>query len=427
MRAQPQFSKIVEKHLGASLDFDPSIAPLILRQLPSSPAVFALAGADERAQPYIGRTPNLRGRLGRLLIPSARHPRRLQLAGLIRTLYWQPVGSDFEALLCQFNLLEAIHGEKAIERMHLRQPAFIRYWGNNPFPRLTVTHRTTARDTGWFYGPFASRQAAERYSEEVIKLFDLRRCTEDLAPSAEHPGCVYSEMKMCLAPCNLTTPAEEYRKTAQAAEEFLATRGDSKLEELAKARDAASENLEFEQAAMLHGQWHRIDGIRSNAPELVQPLEQLAALVLQGGSEPDEVHLFLFHQGTLRGPAIFSTLGMRIQNENSGSSSLFSHPIAMEPVPEEPSTAPAPVRLAKGALEERLSAALEKLKSTSPEDSASIRLGSLALLKRWYYRPEVKREGEVFFPSPQGEWPTKAILRGIGRVAARQLLGGSAE
>jgi hypothetical protein len=45
----------------------------------------------------------------------------------------------------------------------------------------------------------------------------------------------------------------------------------------------------------------------------------------------------------------------------------------------------------------------------------------MALVKRWYYRPEAKRVGEIFFPNEAGEWPVKAILRGIGRVAARAI------
>jgi excinuclease ABC subunit C len=45
----------------------------------------------------------------------------------------------------------------------------------------------------------------------------------------------------------------------------------------------------------------------------------------------------------------------------------------------------------------------------------------MALLKRWYYRPEVKRTGEIFFPEEAGSWPVKAMLRGVGRVAAKGL------
>ena len=62
------------------LPFDPANAKAALAELPHAAAVFALYGAEAHAEPYIGRTPNLRARLERLLQPSAKHPRRLQLA-----------------------------------------------------------------------------------------------------------------------------------------------------------------------------------------------------------------------------------------------------------------------------------------------------------------------------------------------------------
>ena len=163
-----------------TLAFDPADAKEALAQLPGAAAVFVLRGADERAEPYIGRTPNLRGRLERLLQPSAKHPRRLHLAGLVRRIEWRLTGSEFESLLTQFSLLEEFFGGKCLERMHLRHPAFVRFLGGNPYPRVVVTHRPSQREADWAYGPFASRAAAERYAEEVLKLFLLRRCIDDL-------------------------------------------------------------------------------------------------------------------------------------------------------------------------------------------------------------------------------------------------------
>ena len=119
--------------------------------------MFALYGADAHAEPYIGRTPNLRARLERLLQPSPRHPRRLHLAGLVRRIEWRLTGSEFESLLAQFSLLEQIFGAKALERMHLRSPAFVRFLGSNPYPRIVVTHRPSQREADWAYGPFPSR------------------------------------------------------------------------------------------------------------------------------------------------------------------------------------------------------------------------------------------------------------------------------
>jgi hypothetical protein len=188
--------------------------------------------------------------------------------------------------------------------------------------------------------------------------------------------------------------------------------------------------------------------------------------------------VFLFEDGRLRGPAAFSTLGMRIQNEQSGSTSLFAQPMAFEPVPEEQGTeirdqrtenrdqrteisqspseeavrrgtgfsphieaspegegalapaktsarphelATAAPKLPRGILESRLEAALAELSAPAAAPSATVRQGHLALVKRWYYRPEARRTGEIFFPDADGRWPIKAILRGVGRVAAKSV------
>ena len=437
-----------------TLAFDPADAKAALAQLPYATAVYALYGAEAHYEPYIGRTPNLRGRLERLLQPSAKHPRRLQLAGRVRRIEWRLTGSEFEGLLAQFSLLEEIYGSKALERMHLRNPAFVRFLGGNPYPRIVVTHRPSQREAEWAYGPFASRAAAERFADEALKLFLLRRCTEDLDPNPSHPGCVYSEMKMCLAPCYQGCTDERYGEEASAVERFLATRGESRLVTLRTERDKASANLEFESAAALHAQVQRVETVRALAPELVRPLAQLRAVILQASANPGEVAVFLFENNRLSGPAAFSTLGMRIQNEQSGSSSLFAQPMMIEPVPEtagvrdqgsgirlshppeiettlEGNTSDAlsgettaqeaaPGKLRRGVLDARLEAALAEL-ADPKAPSPTLRQGHLALLKRWYYRPEARRSGEIFFPDGEGRWPVKAILRGAGRVAAKML------
>jgi excinuclease UvrABC nuclease subunit len=423
-------------------------AQAAFKQLPASSAVFALYGAEAHAEPYIGRTPNLRARLARLLQPSPRHPRRLQLAGRVRRIEWRLTGSEFESLLLQFELLNEVYGTKCLERMHLRAPAFVRFLGGNSYPRIVVTHRPSQREADWAYGPFQSRAAAERFAEEALKLFLLRRCTDDLDPNPSHPGCVYSEMKMCLAPCYRGCTDERYAEEAAAVEQFLSARGESRLVTLRSEREQASANLEFESAAAIHAQVQRVEAVRSLAPELVRPLSRLRAVILQASANPDEVAVFLFEDGRLRGPAGFSTAGMKVQSEQPGSSSMFARPAAGEaiaepPLPEAPpaDTSPsdaaaqagvaaaeagiaAPAKLPRGALEARMEAALAALAEPSQAPSATIRLGHLALLKRWYYRPEVRRTGEIFFPGAEGRWPIKALLRGVGRVAGKMVAAG---
>jgi excinuclease ABC subunit C len=403
--------------LTQSLPFDPEHPEEALRQLPQRKAVFALYGENEQAEPYIGVTPDLRRRLERLLRPAKGQTKRLQLVSRVRRIAWQATGSEFESLLVQFALLERVYGPKALDRMKLRPPAFVKFHGGNPYPRLTITNRPSLKESGWAFGPFPSRAAAERYSDELLKLFLLRRCEDNLDPNPSHPGCVYSEMKMCLAPCYQGCTDERYAEEAEAVRGFLATRGESKLIQIRVARDRASEELEFESAAKLHAQLEKIEAVRGLAPELVRPMSELRVCVLQGSANPDAVAVFVYEAGEWRGPAAFSTLGMRIQNEQSGSSSLYAQPLALEPVPEDGSM----LKASRNVLEARMEAALDGLTEPRPQPNATVRQGHLALLARWYYRPQQKRVGEVFFADSNGVWPVRAMLRGAGRVVAASL------
>lgn len=229
---------------------------------------------------------------------------------------------------------------------------------------------------------------------------------------------------MCLAPCYKGCTDERYAEEAAAVEDFLATRAESRLVVLRAERDKASENLAFEEAAALHAQVQKVEAVRALAPELVQPMSRLRAVVLQASAEPDTVAVFLFENGKLRGPVGFSTLGMRIQNERSGSSSLFAQPMALEAVPEA-AVEIAPIKVHRDVLEARMEAVLAELMQPMDPPHAVVRQGHLALLKRWYYRPEARRTGEIFFPDADGRWPLKAMLRGVGRVAAKSLAGGA--
>ena len=237
-------------------------------------------------------------------------------------------------------------------------------------------------------------------------------------------------------PCYQGCTDERYAEEAAAVERFLATRGESRLVQLRTERDKASANLEFEAAAAVHTQVQRVESVRSLAAELVRPLAELRAVILQASANPGEVAVFLYENGRLSGPQGFSTLGMRIQNESSGSTSLFAHPMAIEAIPEDQGTGTrdqgpgsgtdAPIKPPHGLLEARMEAALAAL-ATPAAISPTLRQGHLALLKRWYYRPEIRRSGEIFFPDAEGRWPIKALLRGVGRIVASGFKSLSAE
>ena len=399
--------------------FDPTAPDVALASLPDSAAVYALYGRDVRSEPYIGRTPDLRRRLRRLLIPSSAHPRRLHLAALVARIAFAETASELEATLLLYKVSRDAFGDRASKRMHLRLPGFLRLSMNNAYPRLYVTSSVTYSAAGDLFGPFQSKAAADRYAEEVLDLFLLRHCYQELAPDPTFPGCIYSEMKKCLAPCYQGCTDARYAEEAGAVHAFLATGGRSLLAAIAAEREAASEALDFERAAAAHARFAKAESVAALASEAARALHNQYAIIVQpaGESHAEHVALFLLRQGTFSGPVFYSVGGMRHANEQSGSSSLFAHPVAFAPIPLEPA---AKLTVKADVLEERLQQALAALEEQHQPGSRQQLCDQLSLFARWYYRPQAKREGEViFFPpslEPNATPPAKLVLRAISRV-----------
>jgi excinuclease UvrABC nuclease subunit len=387
-------------------------------EIPAAAGVFALFGADEGAEPYISRTPNLRRRLKRFLDPRPDQSKRLQLAGRVTRIEYAVTGSDFEALLQLYEATSAAFGERARKRLHLRTPFFLRMTMENAYPRVYVTNRITKAAADELFGPFASRASAEKFLEEMLNLFELRRCHEELHPDPMFPGCVYSEMKKCLAPCFKGCTEERYATEALAVYDFLATRGQSRVQTLSAEREQASAALDFEKAAEVHARLTKVEAVVAAVSEITRPLSRLSGVIVQPAAEPERVALFLLRKGALIGPVFYSVAGMRHPNEQSGSSSLFAHPVALEAVPLAEGQA-VPVAVAsRDELERRLDEALDCLerrdaaRKTSQQQLADF----LCLFCRWYHRPQTKRAGEAIFVTADGTIPSKTVIRAISRV-----------
>ena len=353
-------------------------------------------------------------------------------------------GSEFESLLLVYDAASGIFGrEAARRRLRLHTPYFLRLTMEHAHPRVYSTNRLSrsrnGRGLAQTYGPFPSRAAAERYCDAALDLFKLRRCYEDLEVHAEHPGCAYGEMKKCMAPCNASCTAEEYADEAKAVEAFFRTHGESMLAGIAAAREQASAEMEFERAAQLHEQWSKVKAAAALADELVRPVPLLRALIVQAACAASPIHrqgrdewgtdesadagaqeaaVFLLEGGCILGPERLSTLGVRaVKEQTSVGSSLFAQPLMLQavPLPENAAQPLSPVESPEVRAEGVL-AALESRAALAPADLAT--LGDhLSLLRRWYYRPEKQRVGEVFLPNADGSWPVRRILRGAARMA----------
>jgi excinuclease ABC subunit C len=350
--------------------------------LPLLPAVCLIEPHEEKAEPFLIRTQNLRRRLQRLLGPVDPSSKRLNLSSFARGVRYRLTGSAFEQTLTYYAQAKQLFPKRYRTMMRLRPPAVLKVNLRNAYPRCYVTRRIPVDDAGvptggTYYGPFASRRSAQAFAERALDFFKVRRCQIKIRRDPTFPGCIYSEMKMCLAPCFAGCSKEEYDAEVQHLVQFLQTSGESLRSRFEGERERASEELDFERAAALHKKVEKLDEVLRGRPEITRRIQDLDAVILQRAAEEQAIGVYAVRGGRLSEP-FFLKFG-----------EMASQPRSAE-------------QLFRGYLETET--------STGEGD-----LGEhLWLLARWYFSNP--REGEIFFR--EKDWPYRRILRACSRLLA---------
>ena len=368
--------------LTERLEFTPDRDAEVFSAVPPAPAVFLLRGEDPHAEPYISKTANLRRRLQRLLCAAEERSRKLNLRDRVRSIEYAPTGSDFESGLLLYRALREAFPKTYANRLRFRFAPLVKLHLENEYPRASITTRLGGRKgRNLYYGPFQSRTAAEKFMNDSLDFFKMRRCVDDLHPDPKFPGCIYSEMKMCLAPCFKGCTDEEYAAEVSRVQAYFDSGGESLAREFSAQRDAASADLAFEDAAAIHVKLEKLKPILSQLPEIVRRLDLFSALIVQPCHLADSVTFFRVESGAISGPQVFS-----IQPADHAKSQ---------------------------SMESRVQAVLDSFPPAKALPALET-MEHLALLKRWYYRGH--RTGEIFLAEDKGAFPMRRIVRGIGRV-----------
>ena len=363
------------------LEFIPDRDAEVFASAPAAPAVFLLRSDDPQAEPYVSKTANLRRRLQRLLGPPEQ-TRRLNLRDRVRSIEYTATGSDFESGFLLYRVLRSAFPRTYTDRLRMRSAPLLKLHMENEYPRASITTRLgRAGGRSLYYGPFASRTAAEEFANDSLDFFKMRRCVDDLHPDPQFPGCIYSEMKMCLAPCFKGCTDADYQAEVSRVQAYFDSGGDSLVREITVQRDQASTSLDFENAAALHVRVEKLKPVLGQLPEIVRRIDQLTAIMVQRSAVPDAVTFFLIDAGLITGPLTFPIQSM----EHTKSQSM----------------------------ESRVQAALATI-PPSKSKTALETMEHLALLKRWFYRST--RSGEIFFADIRGGLPLRRLVRGIARV-----------
>ena len=398
--------------LDFSHEFDLTRDEAFFAAVPERAGILLIEMREPQAHPHLVRTADLRRAAERLLRSPEPGAKRLNLRDVAARIRCRLTGSKFEQTLALYQHARATFPDRYRDLLRLRPPALLKVNLRNEYPRCYVTRRL-AGDQGFYFGPFASRRAADTFSEGFLDLFKIRRCQIKIRRDPSFPGCIYSEMKMCLAPCFAGCTKQEYDVEVGRVLETLDTTGTALTAKFEREREAASEALDFERAAALHKRLEKVSDALRGLPELARRIEDLDAVILQRAVEEKTVAVFPLRGGVLGEPffldfaelssqprSVEAILRERLEpqfNTDKHGSTARKDFESSVPEPANHAVAPADYRARYG------------LRTAHPELAEH-----LSLVTRWFYSKP--REGEILFR--EEEWPYRRILRACGRLLA---------
>jgi excinuclease UvrABC nuclease subunit len=396
--------------LDCGLDFDPSRDEEFFASLPARPGVFLIELREAGAAPYLARTADIRRAAERLLRPPEALSKRLNLREVAGGIRYRVTGSKFEQTLTLYQQARRHFPRRYRAVMRLRPPAVVKVNLRNEYPRCYVT-RSIRADDSFYFGPFVSRCAADAFLEGFLDLFKIRRCQIKIRRDPDFPGCIYSEMKMCLAPCFAGCSKQEYDAEVGTVVDALDTLGASLSNRIEREREGASEALDFERAASLHKRLEKVSAALRAMPELARRVEDLNAIVLQRSAEEKTVVAFPILRGVIAEPLFLRFA--ELASEPRSVEAILRERLDPQGGVKEPNAGRAP---REGNAEAGPAAA------SAPPATLSAQFGlrdapqelpeHLSLLARWFYSKP--RDGEIFFR--EADWPYRRILRACSRL-----------
>ena len=231
-------------------DSAPSKGPDVIRdfvtRLPSKPGVYRMYD-DKGDVIYVGKARNLRNRVSNYARGQGHNNRIALMISLTANMEFVVTATEAEALLLESNLIKKLKPRFNVVLRDDKSFPYILIARDHPSPQL-AKHRGARNRKGRYFGPFASAGAVNQAINTLQKAFLLRSCSDSVFENRTRP-CLLHQIKRCAAPCVGLISNMDYNQLADEAEAFLESGGGPVKAELARKMEAASEALDFEQAA----------------------------------------------------------------------------------------------------------------------------------------------------------------------------------
>ena len=253
------------------------------------PGVYKMLN-DKNEVLYVGKAKNLPNRLKSYVSEKNHIIRTERMLSQTRKLEVTTTSNESEALLLEANLIKKYKPRFNILLRDDKSFPFIFISNKEKWPQIKK-HRGKKDKEGFFFGPFASAGSANWTIKMIQKIFQLRICDDTVFKNRERP-CILYQIKRCSGPCVNFINENDYKKSVDDAIDFVSGKSRKIQKSLSAQMETASDELDFEKAAILRDRIKSLNIIQSS--QRINEANLVEADVIAGYKESGKTCIQVF-------------------------------------------------------------------------------------------------------------------------------------
>jgi excinuclease ABC subunit C len=273
-----------------------------IKTLPLKPGVYRMFNEAGESL-YVGKAKQLARRVTSYTQPNRLSNRLIQMVSETASLEITVTSTEVEALLLESNLIKKLKPRYNILLKDDKSFPHILLTSAHPYAQL-AKHRGARTKKGAYFGPFASASAVNRTITTLSRAFMLRTCSDSYFSARSRP-CLQYQIKRCTAPCVGYVSETDYRHQVDNAALFLSGQSDEVQREYAEMMQQASDELDFETAALWRNRIRALTAIQANQDINMQGLSDADIIALATVAGQSCVQVFFIRAGTNYGNTSF--------------------------------------------------------------------------------------------------------------------------
>ena len=257
--------------------------------IPKLPGVYRMLNFKNEIL-YVGKAKNLPNRLKSYVAEKNHIIRTERMLSQTKKIEITTTSNESEALLLEANLIKKYKPKFNILLRDDKSFPFIFIGNEDKWPQIK-RHRGKKDKKGFFFGPFASAGSANWTIKMIQKIFHLRNCDDTVFKNRERP-CILYQIKRCSGPCVGFVKEGDYKKSVLDAIEFVSGKSRKIQKSLSDQMETASEELDFEKAAILRDRIKSLNIIQSS--QRINETNLIEADVIAGYKESGKTCIQVF-------------------------------------------------------------------------------------------------------------------------------------